>query len=452
MNSQSKKSYESNGKKSNQNKIIPEAVGDDQKIENQSRSVLDAYFEKSPSSSNKKDNKSQNIKNKNHVSSSKTGSKDIPTEHIEGSKNQNINENPRKNITPEKNIDVETLKDIKENSEKLNDDLMMAVMHPENTIDKYFQVKEISNQPVDPEKGLKLVAQLKAKEKSDRKSSLGSVNQFNKIDTYYQQPKKKKESSRKSVLKKRVPGSSVQKKNTKKIMIQSPEKGKRSDEMSEMKNASIRARKASSYKKTSGAFCYTYEIAKAPVGTENETGKHHVITPVKHSRRIIDSKKIKNSIDRKILESGDYVFKPNDYENLEPLDDKTKNLKSILHRKATPYKSEKQIEEEPNINEGKNQDDVKEFITIEQNIIGKVVDPNVNKGDNYAVVSLTKKGERKYGSKTAISPLKKFNSTEGKKAKEDLESVQKRYGDNISYLPLNQEVIGRSSKIANNKE
>lgn len=444
MSSQSK-----NLRISQNNSIIPEPDQNTSASKRLSQSVLDVYFDKQPSSSNKKRLSSSNKPINDDTSFTKKA-RPIPIEHIEANEQHDDKETMRQKSSDDKNIEVEGISDVKED----NDRTLLLKTEYDNTIDRYFVITEISNQPVDSEKGLKLVAQLKVRQNSERKASIGSVNQNNKINEYYKAPQKKTETGRKSVLKKKAPGSSVQKKNTKKILIQTPEKHLHGDEMSEVKNASIKAKKASSYKRQSGAFCYTYEIAKAPVDIENDTGKRHIITPVKHSRRIADSKHLYNSIDQKILENGDYIFMPNENENLEPLDDKTKKLKSLLHRKATPYKSGKQIEEEPELirEADNNNEETTGFVKLDDDIIHKVIDPHVNARDNYAVVSLSKKGERKYGSKNGVSPLKKFNSAEGKLAKEDLEVIQKRYGDNICFLPLNHEVVDKVHKLSKNKE
>lgn len=446
MDSQSKKLLISAEKPSSDNRIIPEAADDQPKSKRESQKPLSEYFHVVPGSSSRKKEGSGYQSRPGRKSSARASGRPIPIEAIEGGEEQASKEKPRRKTNTKRDIEAEAARD----EERLN----VLKMIPENTVDRYFHITEMTNQIADPEKALKLVAMLKTRERSERKLSLGTNDQSNKLDVYFPGSKKKAETARKSVLKKKLPESSLQKKNTKKIMIQTPEKHQHSDDLSDIRDASIRAKKASSYKRGSGAFCFTYEIIKAPTELENETGKKHIITPVKHSRRLIESKHIHNSIDQQILEKGDYVFLPNNYEELDPMDDKTKRLKSILHRKATPYKSGKQIDEEPEIKDEDNniKEESHNLARLEDKVIHKVVDPNFNNSNNYAIVSLSKKGERKYGSKTAISPLKKFSSTEGKQAKEDLKSAQKKYGEDLSYLPLNQDVLERAQKMSRHKE
>ena len=351
-------------------------------------------------------------------------------------------ENSKKKSSSKKNtMAIEELKEerLSEGMMKVEEQNPLLNIADENSIQKYFNIYIKDNNGKDKESYFDsesqhmLIARLKKREGSLRKSSLKKTDKDTTVFDYFERHKK---SAKGKMSSKRKPKRSLSGSKRKSKMMKTPSMKKQTNRGTNMKNASMRVRRGSeSPNNNDSAYVFKYEFRRATPAEIKETGKKTILTSVKKSKRLNSMDKA-NEVTESLLNKVDCHYIPTEHEQLSPADKETKRIQSKLKRKGTPYKKSRESLGEMVI-------DKKEIepLPLEDKIVKSIIDPDFDNKGFFAVCKLNQAGERKLGVKYAIVPLKIFDPiTESHKAQLVHSDAKKMYEDHC-YLNYNKDVL-----------
>jgi hypothetical protein len=216
--------------------------------------------------------------------------------------------------------------------------------------------------------------------------------------------------------------------------------------------------------KPGSAFCFFYDMRDASMKTNEPNAAPKVITPLRQSKRLTFSKGLgseANNPSVTFIESGnEYIYRPNtELEELEPKDSKTKALKSVLNRPPTPYKSEATSFEISSLDQLggtskaviSSNDQANRFSNISNNI-ESIIEADFEKSGNFALLQLTEKGQKSFGTSKVLSPLKKFTSVDRMRVRDNIRSAEKYYNQDVGFVPFDPVLVHRIQHLIKPKE
>ena len=127
-------------------------------------------------------------------------------------------------------------------------------------------------------------------------------------------------------------------------------------------------------------------------------------------------------------------------ESMLPFNAETSRIRTHLRKQMASQKTHRSDIPDMNSNRAKLAPEDRNGSQISDSI-REIVNPNFHNNGNYAIISMTDRGQRIYGMKHALSPLKKFEGEDVYRAREDSYSAQKAYHGDLGYIPLNEHVM-----------